>query len=262
MTSSDPSSALRDLLARVAAGDLDPAEAARILDEDPMAPTVDRREIEALDPANVTSLTIHAGGVKLVVLADPSVDTAVAVGPHSVRRNGSALVIDAPRSDGYQVEPPPRLLGWIPTTWTGGRGERVTVRVNPDLPLTVDATACSVDLTGLHADLTLSGVGSSVKVRDHRGPLHGTVSMGAVSFVGAITGPSALACELGSLDLRLTAGSDVVLAATAEMGSLKVADRNGTSGGDGSARDTLTVGAGTHPFLLTVRMGSASVVAS
>jgi hypothetical protein len=250
---------LRDLLTRVASGELDPADAARILDEDPTAPTLDHPEPTR---GPVASVQIRAGGVKLVVVADPSVDTAVADGPHSVRHDGTALVIEAPHAEGYRVEPPPRFLGWVPTVWTGGRGERVTVRVNPRLPLTIDATACSVDVSGIHADLTLAGMSSSVKVRDHRGPVHGTVTMGSTTVVGDITGPSSLVCELGSVNLRLTGGSDVVLTASAELGSVKVAGAKPTSLHDGSARHVMTVGAGSNPFDVTVRMGSISVVAS
>ena len=171
---SDP---LRDLLARVAAGEVDPEEAARLLDEDPTAPTVDRVSVEA----TVRSLVLRAGGVKLTVVADPSVDTLVADGPHALHHEGTALVLEAPHAEGYQTQPPPRFLGWVPTTWTGGRGEKVTVRVNPSLPLTIDATACGVEVVGLRAALTLAGSASAVKVREHRGTVHGSMSMGSLA---------------------------------------------------------------------------------
>ncbi len=249
---------LRDLLTRVASGELDPADAARLLDDDPGAPTLDRTEA----PRAVTAVTIRAGGVKLVVVADPTVDTAVADGSHSVRHEGSTLVIDAPRTDGYQVEAAPRFLSWVPSVWTGGRGERVTVRVNPALPLTIDATACSVESSGTTSDLTLAGTSSSVRVKDHRGTLHGGITMSNVQVVGAITGPSAFTCELGSLNLRLTTGSDVVVNASAELGSVKVPGEKLSAGQDRTSRQVATVGAGSHPLDLSVRMGSVTVVTS
>jgi hypothetical protein len=179
-----------------------------------------------------------------------------------VRHDGDTLVIDAPSSDGYQVRPAPRFLGWVPATWTVSGGHKVTVRVNPALPLTIEGTACAVTVTGLRAGLTLGGTSSSVKVRDHRGAIHGGVAMSSVSITGVVTGPSDLACELGSLQLRLEPGSDVAISATAEMGSVKLAGVKSPSFPDGSARQELTVGAGTSPLVLTVRMGSATVVTS
>ena len=161
---------LRDLLSRVASGDLDPAEAARLLDEDPTLPTLDS-SLSAQTDVALGSIAIHAGGVKLTVVADPTVDAVVADGPHSLRRDGGTLVLEAPAGDGWRTTPPPRFLSWVPSVWTGGRGEKVLVRVNPRLPLSVEATACSVEVTGLRAALTLGGSASSVKVRDHEGAL-------------------------------------------------------------------------------------------
>jgi hypothetical protein len=254
-TSSSPAS-LRDLLAQVAAGELDPGEAARLLDADPSAPTLDRRD-DVRAEAPVSALAIHAGGVKLTVVADPTVDTAVADGPHALRREGSVLVLDAPSEDGFRTTPPPRFLGWVPTVWTGGRGQKVLVRVNPALPLTVEATACSVDISGLRAPLTLGGSASSIKVGDHTGALHGSLAMGSLEVVAVVDAPSDLACELGSLDLRLMPGSDVTVAATSDLGEVKLPGAHGAE--KASARQSYVVGAGTHPFTVAVRLGSASV---
>jgi hypothetical protein len=254
---------LRDLLARVAAGEVGPDEAARLLDEDPTAPTHDRSsDLPAFPSGGVTAVMIKAGGVKLTVVADPTVDTLVADGPHALRQDGPTLVLEAPGADGWKTQAPPKYLGWVPNVvWTAGRGEKVHVRVNPSLPLSVDATASSVEIMGTRSSLTLGGSASSVKVRDHVGSIHGTMSMGSAEVAGVITGPSDLGCELGSLDLRLGHGSDVTVTAFAEMGSLSVAGgSNGASSYDGTASRTVLAGAGTHPFGVTVRMGSASIL--
>ena len=262
---------LRDLLARVAAGEVGPDEAARLLDEDPTAPTHDRASVADLPAApaapagGVTAVLIKAGGVKLTVVADPTVDTLVADGPHALRQDGPTLVLEAPGLDGWKTQPPPKYLGWVPhVIWTAGRGEKVHVRVNPSLPLTVDATASAVEIMGTRSSLTLGGSASSVKVRDHVGSVHGTMSMGSAAIVGSITGPSDLTCELGSLDVRLERGSDVAVTASAEMGSLKIARDDGRPDSfasyDGASSQHVTAGPGTHPFGITVRMGSASIV--
>jgi hypothetical protein len=280
MTSSD-STPLRDLLARVAAGDLDPADAALLLDDsaehpdspfgpDDPAPSGSRDlgtpgTAAASPSAAVGAIFIKVGGVKLTVVADPTVDTLVADGPHALRQDGPTLVLEAPGADGWRTQAPPKYLGWVPNVvWTAGRGEKVHVRVNPALPLTVDATACAVEILGTRSSLTLGGSASSVKVRDHVGSLHGTLSMGSADVVGTITGPSDVVCELGSVDLRLVRGSDVTVTAFAEMGSLKVARESGKPDSfasfDGTSSQSVVAGAGTHPFGVTVRMGSASIV--
>jgi hypothetical protein len=256
----DPHEALRDLLARVASGDLDPAEAARLLDDDPAAPTVDSSATSATTVDGVVaSLTIHAGGVKLTVVADPTVAAVVVDGPHALRREGQALVLEAPGEGGWKTTPPPRFLGWVPSVWTGGRGEKVHVRVNPRIALTVEATACSVEITGLRAALTLGGSASSVKVRDHEGALHGSMAMGSVAVVGTVSDPSDLTCELGSLDVRLSSRSDVTVTATSELGEVKVSGPGKLAQETSTSRQTLVVGDGAHPFTVAVRLGSASV---
>jgi hypothetical protein len=205
-------------------------------------------------------VVIHAGGVKLTIVADPTVASVVVDGPHAQRREGSTLVVDAPGEDGWRTTPPPRFLGWVPSVWTGGRGEKVTVRINPALALTVEATACSVEITGLRAALTLGGSASSVKVRDHEGALHGSMSMGSLAVVATVTAPSDLACELGSLDVRLTPRSDVTVTATCELGEVKVAGPDGKQKAESaSSRETVVAGSGTHPFTVAVRLGSATV---
>ena len=250
---------LRDLLTRVAAGEIDPAEAARLLDEDPTAPTVDRAT--ATVPSTVSGVVIKAGGVKLRVLHDPGVDTAVADGPHVVRHDGTTLVIEAPSGEGYRTTDAPRFLGWVPAVWTGGRGEKVTVRINPTLPLAIEATACSVEVVGHTAPLALTCTSSSVKVRGHRGAVTGSATMCSLDVEGILTGPGSLLCELGRLNLRTLPGSDLLLRTNGEMSSVKINGEATDLGFSTEGRSTL-IGAGSVPFTLTLRMGSATVVAA
>jgi len=251
-------SLLRDVLTRVAEGDLDPDEAARLLDADAPRPTAPRPATPDVD--GVAGILVRATGVKLRVIADPSVDTAVADGPHSLRRDGATFVLEAPGEAAGTGEAP-RFLSWVPAVWTGGRGERVTVRVNPGLPLTVEATACSVEVTGLAADLALAAVSCAVKVREHRGCVSGTASMCSVEVAGEISGPGSFSCELGSLSMRLLPGSDALVTVASEMSSLRVGEARVQGGPGGSAPQTLVAGAGSTPYDIRVLMGSGSIVA-
>ena len=104
------------------------------------------------------------------------------------------------------------------------------------------------------------GSASSVKVRDHEGGLHGSMAMGSLAVVATVAEPSDLTCELGSLDVRLTRGSDVTVTATCELGEVKVADADGRQkAASSNSRETVVAGSGTHPFTVAVRLGSATV---
>lgn len=248
---------LRDLLTRVASGEIDPAEAARLLDEDPTVPTIDRTSV----PTSTVGVVIKAGGVKLTVLHDPGVDTAYVEGPHALHEEGGTLVIEMPSGEGYRTTDAPRFLGWVPSVWTGGRGEKVTVRINPELPLTIEATACAVEVVGHSAPLALRCTSSSIKIRGHRGTVTGSVTMSSLDVDGLLTGPGSLVCELGSVNLRMLPGSDLALRTTGELSSIKINGEKTDLGFDAEGRHT-RIGAGSTPYDLSVRMGSATVVAA
>ena len=257
-----PDATLRDVLSRVAAGELDPAEAARLLDDDPTVPTIDR-----LASAADLVVNVEAMGVKLRVIADPSVATAIADGPHRVTQGADGtLRFDLPgRTNpgdaGYQVEPR-RFFGLLPSQWHGS-GERITLRVNPLARLSLALTACSAEISGTTGELAFTCTSSSVRISEHRGALRGVTTMSSTNIGAVVTGPSSLSCELGSLNLRLGAGSDVTLTASCEMGSVKVAGaRTAKEAFAGNTNSTEIIGAGTHVFELSVRMGSANVAHS
>ena len=73
--------------------------------------------------------------------------------------------------------------GWA-VTWPAN-----TVYPNGDGAI-ISATASAVEIVGTRSSLTLGGSASSVKVRDHVGSLHGTLSMGSAAVVGVLDGPS------------------------------------------------------------------------
>lgn len=261
-----PSQELHDLLAQVASGELDPAEAARRLDEDPTAPTVDTAPLPSY--TGITGVVITGVGVRLHVVADPSVATAVADGPHLVRQDDDRLVFDLPgrarREDGFAATPRWQW-GKMRIDWPYGSGERVTVRVNPALSLRLELTACDANVRGMRSALEVGCFSSSLGVVDHDGPLTGTITTGSARIDAVLRGGSdALSCDMSSLKLTLLPGSDTTMAAQAEMGSIKVVGpTTGQPRADSPGPRTSTravVGAGTGRLEVAVRMGSAKVV--
>jgi hypothetical protein len=257
-----PTGRLHDLLEQVAAGDLDPGEAARLLDEDPDAPTVDRD----LAGTGVGAVTVSATGVHLTVYADPSVATAVAEGPHLVRQEGDRLVFELPgrsrHEDGFEVNPR-WMWGRFRLDWPYGQGERVVLRVNPALPLRLDLQASAAHVRGTRAPVEFGCFSGSLTLVDHVGPLQGTITTGSARIEAVLRGADdKLSCDMGSVRLTLLPGSDTTVSTRAEMGSLKLVGgspvRRGSEGGlaqTGSA----VVGPGHGRLEVAVRMGSAKV---
>lgn len=248
---------LRDLLQRVAAGELSPEEGQRLLDETtPAAPTL----VPADGPA-VARVAVRGTGVRLTVVADPTVATAVADGPHRVERDGDRLVIrSGSDGDGYQTTSgPASVMSWINSGLRGGT--RLQVRVNPDLPLEIAVVAGSLTVSGPQAPLVVSVEAGAAKLTGGRGPLRMTTMTGSADVSWQFTGESSIGVELGSAAIRVAAGSDAVVSADGSLSSIALRAPDGTTYGTqtGSAIPAVTAGAGTGALAVAVRLGSAEV---
>ena len=59
-----------------------------------------RPTVSAAPSGSVAAVFVVAGGVKLVVVADPTVDTPSPTARYALRQDGPTLVIEAPSADG------------------------------------------------------------------------------------------------------------------------------------------------------------------
>ncbi len=277
---------LRTLLAEVAEGRLAPAEAARRLDlmdqgaepasdaapaadtpaADTPAPSPTPTPVPGPGDGPVERIRVIASARPIRIVADPTVDTLTVEGPHTVRREGSSVRVEAPigaepqESGDYRYERRTGLSRWI--AQASSVGAPMTVRMSPDLDLEVDVMAGSLDVAGLRAALTFTVTAGSVRVVDCAGPVHGTVRAGGAKLeLRPVTGASTIRVESGSAALQLQRGSDVRVRARAELGEVKIVDDRGRSAkvvhGDGSYE--VVVGAGTATIDLEVVMGSVKV---
>jgi hypothetical protein len=279
--SADPD--LHALLEEVAAGRLEPDVAVRRLHGDP---TPIGAQAQATPPAPVTAPTPpvpeSSGGVrvvpapaapsvgevsrvvvsvaagKLVVVGDPTVTTAEAQGPVTASREGTTMRLDN------------RLMGenafrfgeredrsWRRLRHAFANNETITVRVNPNLPVELSVAAGSAQVTGLHGGLTFRVDAGSLRAFDGSGRLDGRVASGSVQLDWLVRdGASSLRAELGSLKVRLLPGSDVVVSARSDLGSIDLGG-DVSRGPDGRRR--MTVGAGRATLDLDVDLGSAKV---
>jgi hypothetical protein len=245
----------------VAAGELTPEEALPLLDAgagagaggDPVA----GGEPDAAGP--VSAIRLRAAYRPIRVVADPTVSQLHVEGRHSVRREGSVLVVSTPGPLDDEPGPPgesaaarfvfsalPRTIAWA-RSW---REHQLTVRINPDLPLEVDVTGTDLTVTGCAAGLRGRLVASALKLDQVRGPLELEVVSSSVKGWTLPSGSSRLSCESSSVRLQLGSAADLRIAATNRMGRLQLPGRdphNLTMDGEtsevtlGSGRDLMTV---------------------
>lgn len=203
----------REILGAVADGRLTPEEAAvRLQPNEPPRIAVDGR---------VSELRVVATGTSVLVLADPDVHEVSVEGQHQVHRDGDVLVVEQEVGDGIQaavqavvdraraftlrdpgvrprqrdhIEPHPRL----------------TLRMNPTIPLDLRINAGSVKVIGVQAPICCNVTAASARLERFHGPIRCTISAGSLHADGIIDdGASELRCDAGSVDLHLEHGSSV-----------------------------------------------------
>jgi hypothetical protein len=261
---------LRTLLNKVAAGEVSPTDAADQLDATAAAPVAAPMTGATEAPAHpsgstsVARIVISSEGAKLTVVADPTVAEAIAEGPHQFSREGDVLRVRTgePTDDGgfRAGGGKPRWLNWLPP---GPGQRRVTVRVNPLIPLELDAMASDIEVTGLRRRLVARVNTSQFIVRDHVGSLDFSVLMSNSDIdVLLREGDSRITSDLSDVTVRLQPDSDVRVRATAKMGSVDF-DRSATFSqktSDGfSASSDAVIGAGTASLSVEARMGAVKV---
>lgn len=250
---------LRTILDRVASGEISPEEGQLLLDQGPAAAATPT-PAPTTRTAAVARLAVRGTGARLTVIADPTVDTAVAEGPHRVGRDGDLLLIQTDSADGAYETQAPRsgFMTWIDTGLR--RGTRLRVRVNPYLPLDVAVMAGSLHLAGVQAPVRVAVEAGAAKLEGGRGPLHLTATTGSADVAWQFTDESSIGVELGSAVVSVLPGSDVVITTEGAMAKLAVTTPDGVPGTDRAGRPgPVTVGAGTGRLVVTARLGAAEV---
>ncbi|MEZ5186382.1 MAG: hypothetical protein R2720_11600 [Candidatus Nanopelagicales bacterium] len=246
---------LRAVLEDVAAGKVTAEEASvriQALNQEPAAGDV------VVEP--VRRIVVKAGAVRLRITGDPSVAEAVADGPHTMKRDGDALLIDTNTTAGdYAVEPPRSAF----MTWVGQMVNRVgatlDLRVNPNLPIQVLLVGGPLEMSGMLAGASV-GVEAGAAQISGRGPLLFDVASGSGKVDWTFTGQSRVRADMGSVTVTVRPDSDVVVTADTSLGQALVKSHTGNlkASQDGSTPST-TVGNGTGTLTVSSRMGAAQV---
>jgi hypothetical protein len=285
---------LRDILGRVAAGELDADEAARLLDPDADTEPDDEYDdaddepddAERQPPSGEVALALRvaASARKVRIVGDPSVREILVRGA-PIRREKGVLVVDAEpdwygndeRSAMFVIAGGPPWWGsdrdWErrrehrrpgpPRGARGPRGRRefefnrpVDIRANPDLDLTLDVSAGSARVKGMRGKIVGTVNAGSASFADVRGPFDLNASAGSLTVEGPIArGDSRINCDLGSVKVRLEPGSDVRIRVDATMSKPDIRVGDWGPGEDGE----WIVGDGTASLAIVAAMSSIRV---
>lgn len=184
------------------------------------------------------------------VIGDPSVAIAVADGPHQARQEGDTMVIEQSLpTDGASFEFS-RPLGRV--TVNGFEfGRRLTVRMNPALPLSAGVQAGNLRIEGLRGPVTSDVQAGNCRVDGFRGPLMLSVAAGNVTASGRLeSGSSTIRCDMGSVKVSLEKSSSVRINARATMGKVAI---------EGGAIKDGVVGSGAGTLDIECTMGNVRV---
>ncbi|MCU0264907.1 MAG: hypothetical protein MUC45_02165 [Actinomycetia bacterium] len=264
---------VRALLTEVAEGRLDPAEAARLLDQAPAAAPAQAESQPAPDDAAaavpppspdqaVRRVVVRATARSVRLVGDVTVDSATVEGPHAVYREGADLVVGPPEAaaepGSYSYEQRSTLSRWLAesSTW----GTPLTVRVHPTLPVEAEVTAGALRISGLAAPLSVKVTAGSLVVADCVAPVQGVVRAGSARLDMRPVGESSVRVETGSVDLRLQPGSDVRVRTRVQLGEVSVRGADGTwRKVSPEGTEEVVVGTGRDTVDLDLVMGSAKV---
>jgi hypothetical protein len=255
----------REILERVARGELTPEEADRLLSSDePQGPPEARRE-----PTNIRRVRIEAGFGAISVIGDPDVAEAEVDGPHTASIDGDTLVVSAD-FDGAQpvgvfainLRQARRAIRVQRHGSHGRRGSMaLRVRMNPALELDARLDAGPLAIGGIAAPIRARSSAGPITIDDASAPLDVAVNAGAIRINGILQGgDSRLRSDAGAIRVELGRGSSVEILATAALGKVVLPDGDGGGKGFGSTRRSI-VGEGAGTLRVETAMGSIHVSA-
>ncbi len=224
------------------------------------------------EPITELRRIVVTGSLRTVeVTGDPSVNEAVAEGPHDAFRRGDALVIETENPDwSWDSWSDEARDGGFRFSRGGGRNvvinmrrklplPPVKVRMNPTLALDVEIQAGSMTVRDVKGPITAEVDAGALRVRNFAGPISIEVNAGTFTGNGVIKdGVSHIACNAGKVDLVLEAGSSVHVTGKAELGKIVLPD-SGTNAGVYVISGDSHVGEGQAELDVHVSLGAATV---
>lgn len=221
----------REILQAVREGAISPEEAVVRLEELDRDRTPEPGAATARPDTRVRVVRIVGDLRSARIVGDAAVTEAVAEGPHTARRDGDVLHINADigasLDEGvdfrFHRHPTPRPRVWIGIGSGGVRPRPLEVRMNPDLALEVRIDAGSASIKGVRGPIKGEIDAGTIKIQDIASPFDLAVDAGAVSIEGLLDrGESKIRCDAGSVKVLLRKGSSVRVRARADVGTVRL----------------------------------------
>ena len=244
----------RAILSRVAAGTLDPQEAAVELEQLETGTAAGKpAPASNAGPGEVSLVRVLADWGSVTVVGDESVREAIAEGPHSATREGDAYVIKSLGDNETGV-------GFtFANARIGYKHPKLVVRMNPHLRLEAEVQAGSLTVRGIRAPIKVEVHAGSTRIEDFTSPIDLDVQAGSVKGYGRLTeGTSRISCQAGSVKLELDPSSSVRIKAKTSLGRISlpgVPSVAGLGGGGSEAQ----LGSGAASLDIEAELGSVQV---
>lgn len=252
---------LSHILADLAAGNIDSAEAARRIEalrKQQGGAAADAEPDEPSGPTGVKGtqrVAIRAVGRRVTVIGDSSVATASVTGEHVLRRQGDVLEVAAdgelgPKLEGFSLLNPPKSLDDLRGI-TLARG--LTVRVNPAIEVDIELTAGSLNVSDIPFLGRVRVTAGGMAATGVRRVTDALVQAGSGSVEGPInSGRSRIKVESGSFAVVLAPRASVTMRAQTQMARVVWPD-------EAAQVDEFIVGNGAARLDLEVVMGTVTV---
>lgn len=252
----------RDILERVARGELTPEEADRLLGGEEPAPHAPPAEPEAHSP--IQRIKVAAGFGAIVVTGDPDVAEADVEGAHSASIDGDTLVIRAdvepvgPGAFAIHLGPRRHRVGGVRI---GSRhASSLRVRMNPALALEAKIDAGPLSISGVAGPIRARAAAGPITIEDFDGALDVSVNAGAVRAVGRIAGgESRIRSDAGAVRVELDPSSSVRIFADAALGKVSLPGPDEAERRRFGSRREAVVGGGDGVLRVETAMGSINV---
>jgi hypothetical protein len=213
----------REILSQVAAGTLSAEEgAARLeaLETEPALPSTSRPAPTSDAGGGVKQVRVVAQLGNTEIIGDPTVSHAVAEGPHKAREEGDAMIIEQSPLDAEATFEFSRPRGriTIPGVDIGGK---LTVRMNPALPLAAKTQAGNLRINGVKGAIAAEVQAGNCDIVEFGGPVNLKVTAGNVTASGRLDrGASTIRCQMGEVRVVLDKTSSVRIRARTTLGEI------------------------------------------
>jgi hypothetical protein len=205
--------------------------------------------------SRIERVSLRAIGRRVRIVAEPAVATVAVDGQHVLKRNGSVMEVSSDGEFSASIDGFQLLrTRKLDDLRALSIGKELFVRVNPRMIVDVEVTGGSLNAENIVKLGRVRITAGSAKLTGVGQVEDAIVQAGQLTLSGAIcTGQSRIRCESGTLSLKLDDDSDVTVHGEAQLGKIS------WSGGHTGGVDEVVMGEGRAKLDVSVVMGFAQI---